>query len=1355
MNEAFDKARNMFLGPRNLRTRTRPAKPTNAKGNRTHEPLTGGIAYERSKVCKSVQEPSRCYTLGPSGEAPTSIVAPVASAKMATEEIAEDAAVRQQLLTAAAAIAMAAYSEAPPIVRERTRQHAALINLPAIGVANNYAYATAQVNVASAKRPAKPSKNGKKAKEPSLAGDMGFYGGAHTDGKDGVGHFSHMSANSDLPDDDEVPEGQEYTPGFFFILELGVFIVLDRHASINFSGLRRHGGTPPLCSPNLFRGKPAKLYKFAYRFVVIFYPPTRMMDGTARLTLGAMPHNEAFILPPEMLHAGVTDRIEKGWPAQSHCERASFVREGVLMMCQRALVTFVVRSLLLLCYYFLLQLPSRYRIRIDPDIFIQSITMQLDGKRINTGPWEFAPGHRIPNRGPWVDGVDCPDDAMVNQDVLRSAAWARWDAWVALVATHTPSVGCRGPIVHHIPTKLAKGEVLAANVPVDGYEGADEGVPKRPTKQPRKPRKKKPMKEGHRTEDGDSETDSETGGKARQKSAARVGRARRQQQAESSAAEDSSSDEDAGTKARRLRAAARAARAEQESCEEMPDGEADETVASSSDSDSRSSSDEEAVPKPKAPSPTAGPAGPSLRRSRRNADAPLPEPSPERPSKRPRVATGTAKSSFPTDQQRVWATDSYAQVAASAVPESTPVSRGRRSSRLAAAPGPEWNHATLSGSDDEPDIGNQAALRRGALERSELGQSLTLVAVHRNMEDIRSSWNTISNSPAHSDVPQLDAAYTALLLHPSECTTARHFHAIWSGLDQLNTLHAMNSLRVRLDRECIMLTNFSAWRWLDAYCPEIIREAFKNQRRGLVAGSNWIAKLAQDVTGVLENRVEHHLFHAAEYQLTLTTNGDFVHSNKRPQMYLGDRELLDAVILLTTRIIASWLQFPVAGVSRYQAWLVYAIIRTLGRGALMLDEVWRGYTQIRKYVLGESVARKHCNERFSHLCVELASHSLADSASTESLVLAELAELIGSIRTAPPSSPPALIEMEPSPAHQVPLFDPTPASRSVLPPTSHPLHTNLPDQVRRNLTRFADFIDEAWAVTVSPHSVPNRTNWQTAMLASTDRLCPFRELAPSRVRASGPDGPFGTEAVTTSSFYSALIFRAITFNTDFFRTSQLCFRDHRDFERVMRAAEKQYSTQHGGDPLPSFFCNSHAYGPHNPGRTVELARVYGPLVVSDNIAAQLSEARKQGRTTLAFTACWKWLKGKGSDKRVRFSNLGPLGSYLLAADYTYTSPRLVDPPTFEELGQIICTMNKGAVHGLERLGLIPQRPVSTKGDALQSTPAACVEGLKIVHSMLSAHLSPEQQDQVHFDLIMIEHSLCKLSRAISLGKFSL
>jgi hypothetical protein len=108
----FDAARDEFLGDRRLRTRTRPTKPTNVRGNRTGGEATGGIAYERTKVCKPVQEDTRCYTLGPSGEAPTSIVAPVASAKMPTEQIEPDAALRQRVL----AVSRPDFMDCPVIV---------------------------------------------------------------------------------------------------------------------------------------------------------------------------------------------------------------------------------------------------------------------------------------------------------------------------------------------------------------------------------------------------------------------------------------------------------------------------------------------------------------------------------------------------------------------------------------------------------------------------------------------------------------------------------------------------------------------------------------------------------------------------------------------------------------------------------------------------------------------------------------------------------------------------------------------------------------------------------------------------------------------------------------------------------------------------------------------------------------------------------------------------------------------------------------------------------------------------------------------------------------------------------------
>jgi adenine deaminase len=99
---------------------------------------------------------------------------------MPTEEVDVDAAIRQELLTvtyclsscytrtecrqAGAEIAAAAFEEAPPKVQERIKQITSLVNFPSIGVANNYVYAMAQVNVASAKRPTTKTGRGHKGR---------------------------------------------------------------------------------------------------------------------------------------------------------------------------------------------------------------------------------------------------------------------------------------------------------------------------------------------------------------------------------------------------------------------------------------------------------------------------------------------------------------------------------------------------------------------------------------------------------------------------------------------------------------------------------------------------------------------------------------------------------------------------------------------------------------------------------------------------------------------------------------------------------------------------------------------------------------------------------------------------------------------------------------------------------------------------------------------------------------------------------------------------------------------------------------------------------------------------------------
>jgi hypothetical protein len=56
---------------------------------------------------------------------------------------------------------------------------------------------------------------------------------------------------------------------------------------------------------------------------------------------------------------------------------------------------------------------------------------------------------------------------MISQDEVRSAAWERWDNWIAIQATHIPSIGRRGPLVHHIPKPPTAGAAGALSLGIN------------------------------------------------------------------------------------------------------------------------------------------------------------------------------------------------------------------------------------------------------------------------------------------------------------------------------------------------------------------------------------------------------------------------------------------------------------------------------------------------------------------------------------------------------------------------------------------------------------------------------------------------------------------------------------------------------------------------------------------------------------------------------------------------------------------------------------------------------------------------------------------------------------------------
>ena len=76
--------------------------------------------------------------------------------------------------------------------------------------------------------------------ETGLESSMGFFGlsAGHTDDGDDEAGLTCMISNSRIPDD--------YEPGRFHLFGLGMYIIVRPKSASIFSGLGRHGGTPPI-----------------------------------------------------------------------------------------------------------------------------------------------------------------------------------------------------------------------------------------------------------------------------------------------------------------------------------------------------------------------------------------------------------------------------------------------------------------------------------------------------------------------------------------------------------------------------------------------------------------------------------------------------------------------------------------------------------------------------------------------------------------------------------------------------------------------------------------------------------------------------------------------------------------------------------------------------------------------------------------------------------------------------------------------------------------------------------------------------------------------------------------------------
>jgi hypothetical protein len=238
-----------------------------------------------------------------------------------------------------------------------------------------------------------------------------------------------------------------------------------------------------------------------------------------------------------------------------------------------------------------------------------------------------------------------------------------------------------------------------------------------------------------------------------------------------------------------------------------------------------------------------------------------------------------------------------------------------------------------------------------------------------------------------------------------------------------------------------------------------------------------------------------------------------------------------------------------------------------------------------------------------------------------------------------------------------------------------------------------------------------------------DKFNPFRELAPSRSRLKSPGGPFSEEVVrTTTGIFSAIVWHAITFGTQFAMEGPTVLTSCDDFEQKRNEMGEKHKT---------YFCDMSAYGSCNPNRCVENATTYWESL-RDGKWEGFVGARKVG-----FKECYDFLLCSKGPKL--FPQLGPLTCYLLTADLSYSG--VVEPPTLEEICDTIRDLNKGAANVLRKMRLIPLKDSNST-----EVKDAYRQAFKSVHETVISLIPSEQHAPLFVDYILIEHMLCKFSR---------
>jgi hypothetical protein len=259
--------------------------------------------------------------------------------------------------------------------------------------------------------------------------------------------------------------------------------------------------------------------------------------------------------------------------------------------------------------------------------------------------------------------------------------------------------------------------------------------------------------------------------------------------------------------------------------------------------------------------------------------------------------------------------------------------------------------------------------------------------------------------------------------------------------------------------------------------------------------------------------------------------------------------------------------------------------------------------------------------------------------------------------------------------------------------------------------------------------VPTNEKVLTKVSRNLDFYLPFRQHAPSlanarRVIYADVDRLTNDDGV---GFFNILAFRGVFFGSPFAKSDQFrWFSSLEDWELFQEGNDE--ANQFKGE---EYYVNKGCYGRSQSGRQLSLLSSYWEQRLQWN-----DMFNKPEKPTI--TKIFRWLTSRDTNVKTKvstlFRNIGPLTALLICGDLVEAG--ILPMPSAKEWARYINKMGKGSKEGMEICGLVGKN---------NSEEDFCT-AFSLLDQALQIELHDEEKETMGYNIVMLEHALCKIKR---------